>query len=386
MPLERPAAVPRCVPEWAGLGDSEEAMDTMSTPTNRTGRRPVRAIVCSAATLGTIAAASFFLLGETARWASSGMSERAAKFFWFAELCSQVRVPFGQALSLTIPLLLLLRMFKNAFAVTCVVLLCLASAFPAWLGGADARSRASRQASALTLISANVLRSNERMQDLFDAVLQEEPDVVGFLEFSSRWRDAAIDRLGGSHPFYVGATHAGSWTEGSLGLMLFSKLPIRSSAAPRFSIDGWDFRPFIEATLDGPHGPLTVQLVHPELPAGGTRLRQRMQQLEDIGSRSPIGERVVMGDFNTTFASPVMKRFIASTGLRDSRPGFGRLPSWNHIPLQVPGVIRRPLSAFWEPGFAIDHALVSERLKVLDRRTISLPGSDHLGVLIEVDR
>ena len=65
-----------------------------------------------------------------------------------------------------------------------------------YLGSTAAGPDASATSPHVQVISANVLRPNTRYEEVFDAVLQTDPDVIGLLELSPAWRDAAIKRLG----------------------------------------------------------------------------------------------------------------------------------------------------------------------------------------------
>lgn len=84
-------------------------------------------------------------------------------------------------------------------------------------------------------------------------------------------------------------------------------------------------------------------------------------------SSAPI---VIAGDFNTTPFSPVFKKFLRISGLRDSRVGFGWQPSWPSF-----------FPFLWIP---IDHLLVSPEIEIHKRATGSHIGSDHFPVFAEL--
>src|SRR5262249_47191936 len=80
------------------------------------------------------------------------------------------------------------------------------------------------------------------------------------------------------------------------------------------------------------------------------------------------GSRLVIGDFNRTEASPRFGEFVRSTGLRDSRYGFGRQASWP---------CKSPIS------IAIGRALPPGDVAVVDRRLGPDIGSDHSPLILE---
>jgi hypothetical protein len=96
------------------------------------------------------------------------------------------------------------------------------------------------------VVSANVLRPNTRYEETFDAVLQSDPDVIGLLELSPDWRDAAFDRLGEDYPYHATASNTRGWNEFTWALMLFSKTEIVSAKELRLEFDEWELRPVLE--------------------------------------------------------------------------------------------------------------------------------------------
>ena len=72
---------------------------------------------------------------------------------------------------------------------------------------------------------------------------------------------------------------------------------------------------------------------------------------------------------NSTDGSAHFRDFIAVTGLRDSRHGFGRQGSW---PVNSPYRI------------AIDHLFLSDDLSVVDRRLGPSIHSDHFPLIVDI--
>ena len=230
------------------------------------------------------------------------------------------------------------------------------------------------------VVSANVLRPNTRYEEVLDAVLQTDPDVIGLLELSPAWRDAAIKRLGERYPYHATAANTRGWNKFTWGLMLFSKIEIASAKELRLDFDEWELRPVLEVKLKAPFD-LTISLAHPERPGRPARMRARRTALERLAASGVDGHWLVTGDLNTTSTSPLFRDILNETGLRDSRAGFGRQPTWE-FGERLPGPLPLPLPKWARLSVAIDHALCSPGLEVHDRRTFSIPGSDHRGVSV----
>lgn len=315
--------------------------------------------------------------GETARWFTPDMRGTAADLLALGEIAAQLRVPFGQVLAVcAVPLLLFPRR-ASAVAVWVVVGLCLGPA--AWLELAP-RPGGER---ALRVLSANVLWTNPLDGEILDAIAAEDADVIGIVEVSASLRAAALERFGETHPHLAEGTDRGGWRRAAVGQLILSRFPIRRSEVIREGIAG-SRRPVVEAEIEAPGGVITFQLVHTERPGRAPRLAQRSGQLDALAARSIEGTRVVMGDLNTASSSPIFRRFVARTGLVDTRVGFGRLPTWRQFPEQVPPAVASALKARWRPSVAIDHVLVTPDLVAVDRRTFRVIGSDHRGVVADL--
>ena len=78
---------------------------------------------------------------------------------------------------------------------------------------------------------------------------------------------------------------------------------------------------------------------------------------------------MVVGDFNNSSFSTYFQK-LTETDLKDSRLGFGLLPTW---PANI---------SFLQT--TLDHILVSENIQVLDRTVGENIGSDHLPISVEI--
>ncbi|GMR24665.1 MAG: hypothetical protein BMS9Abin37_3245 [Acidobacteriota bacterium] len=129
--------------------------------------------------------------------------------------------------------------------------------------------------------------------------------------------------------------------------------------------------PSIVATLDAPGGEILLIGAHGWPPRNGYFVGLRARQLEDISERARRASShvVVLADLNTTPWGFAFRDFVRSSGLRDASRGQGLQWTWpaRNWPLAVP----------------IDHALVSEQVRVLGLETGPNIGSDHHPLVLD---
>lgn len=215
----------------------------------------------------------------------------------------------------------------------------------------------------LKLLHANVYSHNDAYGRLLELVEAEKPDVIFLQEISPAWRNA-MKELQNDYPF----SYAEPRTD-CFGIALFSRLPLDSLT----HVDSPPLNyPTIVATLTANGQPLTLISTHPTTPVSGSRYAARNEQLASIADmvRQAHGAVVLSGDFNISLWDPQYRILKKSTGLRCVRRGFGVLPTW---PTFMPFAM-----------IPIDHALVSDEIRVVNTRTGSRIGSDHLPLIVEI--
>ncbi len=214
-------------------------------------------------------------------------------------------------------------------------------------------------------VSANVLRSNRRHEDVIRYVRSVDPDVFLAMEVDTEWL-AAMEPLHEAYPYRI--EQPGS---GAFGIALFSRVPIEEGEVVVSAVSG---APMIRATLVFGERRLSFLGVHPLPPVKSGTAELRNGQLREIAAlaRSVPAPCVLMGDLNITPWSPYFRDLLNDTGLRDARQGFGIQPSWP----EFSGVVK-----FLQ--IPIDHTLVSEDVEVVGRRLGPNVGSDHLPVELE---
>jgi endonuclease/exonuclease/phosphatase (EEP) superfamily protein YafD len=215
----------------------------------------------------------------------------------------------------------------------------------------------------IKIASINLLASNTDVQSVTEFIMQNNFDVLVFLEFTPEW-EKALKKLNRKYPNQVLKP-----IQGVYGLGIYSKPAVTNSELLFFFRD---HIPSIFVELEHQGDTLGILATHPPPPIGKELSQVRNEQFKEISRFSRIykKELLVIGDLNSTSFSPNFRLLFEDGRLRDSREGFGLLPTWN---------------ARWFPiSVALDHALVTEGIEVLNRTTGTDIGSDHLPVVIEV--
>jgi endonuclease/exonuclease/phosphatase family metal-dependent hydrolase len=154
-----------------------------------------------------------------------------------------------------------------------------------------------------------------------------------------------------------------SWRNIGFGIALFTRLPVVSM---RVITLVHDRMPMLEMVVRVGDREVTVRTMHPpspQLPSEWTLRNEVLTRAETWAEWSP--DCVLLADFNTSSGSPQFGDLVEHTHLRDSRRGFGRLPTWR---------TEGPVRGLWVD---LDHILVGSSLRVLARDTVAIPGSDH---------
>jgi endonuclease/exonuclease/phosphatase (EEP) superfamily protein YafD len=166
----------------------------------------------------------------------------------------------------------------------------------------------------------------------------------------------------------------------SRGLGIACRYPARVETFPLPKRDGWVAR-LAPESWDQLAEPVEIVNVHilgphtwPYFPSPHTRAGQLRGLLEFL-DRDPHTPRAVLGDFNSSPIWPLYRRMrarLADAVLQAERVGGVCAPTWPHVPrLGLSGLIR------------IDHCFVSG-LTAVDARPVAIPGSDHLGLCVDV--
>ena len=284
----------------------------------------------------------------------------AARSWWPFELLTHLRAHYLWALVFGGAILAALKHLKLAavFGAFAVINLC----FVLPLYWPESRNRA--EGRPIRLMNVNGYHYNPTRQKLIALIRDTQPDVVLVLEVDDAWvHDLELLAALYPHRHYEPRKH-------DLGIALLSRLPVNDLDVHYF---GPADVPSFTARLEDHRGN-SFHLIgtHPLPPLSATGAVVRNEQLTNINAfiQTLAGPVVLAGDLNSTSWSPNFRDFVRRAGLRDTRNGFGNLPTW-------PGKLA-PI------GITIDHVLVTPDISVRARSVGPYIGSDHRPLLVDL--
>lgn len=218
----------------------------------------------------------------------------------------------------------------------------------------------------LRIMSANVLMTNHRAEDLLRIVRAERPDVLITLE-TNLWWEQALSGLEADYPHRLRCP-----LENLYGMHLFSRFPIED-AKIQFLVE--PDLPSMHMLLVLPSGRrVRLHCLHPAPPSPteNPTSQERDVELVMVG-RSVVNAKfpvIVSGDLNDVAWSATTRLFRKVSGLLDPRIGRGMFNTFHaHYPF-----FRWP----------VDHIFHSEDFTLVRLARLPACGSDHFPVLVEL--
>lgn len=231
---------------------------------------------------------------------------------------------------------------------------------PVWTAAEDA-SPARADAVEITLVSANLLRTNPRMTEAREALLALDPDILVLIEVPWKLESVAAAAFGEAR-----LSHALPSPHGDIGISVLAERPYRRS--PPIVFRNWvPWHLAVDVRLDAQGRSLRLVAFH--FPAPFTRGHAlRREGLPDLAplATDPL---VAVGDFD---AAPWTRTLARTAETLGAEVAGGWRPSW-FPSLGALGDRLRP----WL-GLPIDNLLTSPSVQVLSLRVVPIPGSDHL--------
>ena len=230
----------------------------------------------------------------------------------------------------------------------------------------------------LRILLANVNSQNQQYERVLALVRRERPDLAVFMEVDDTWVERLNTLQTNLLPYSSGPTNSQN-----LGLIVYSRYRLDNTEIKRFDTET---NSSIVGQFNFGATAIAFTAIHPPPPAKESLFHSRNRQRDLVGKyvqtlSKPV---LVLGDFNTTMWSPYYRRFIRQTGLKNTRRGFGVLPSWPTKGSYVPGLSRFP---DWMPlllSIPIDHCLTSAEFQAANIRTGPNIGSDHHPVIVDL--
>ncbi|MCT7958749.1 endonuclease/exonuclease/phosphatase family protein [Laspinema palackyanum] len=209
----------------------------------------------------------------------------------------------------------------------------------------------------LKVLQSNLLFQNKQYEKLLSFVRQETPDIAAFMEVKTEWKEQ-LETLRDILPYAV--------LKGDIAL--YSSLPL--TRVYENSLDSQ--KRGVIAQISFPEKVLSIVVAHTNIPLSKNLFKKRNQQLEAIADYvAPLNNpTLVVGDFNISLWSPIYKKFVKNSNLKNARSGFGIMPTWPSL---------NPLLSI-----PIDHCFVNREIQVLNTRKGPNIGSDHLPLVTDL--
>ncbi len=213
----------------------------------------------------------------------------------------------------------------------------------------------------LSVIVANVQRSNQQAEAVIALAREQNPDLFFVME-TNEWWDEALAPLDADYPFHEQDIPSDATY---YGMHVFSRHGF-DSAEMRMPF-GAD-TPLFDAVMAHPAGKLRVFGVHPRPPQRGqpSTLRDATVLEAAIGARDGELPALLAGDFNATPWERTSRRALRLGRLIDPRAGRGPMVSFD--------------ANSWWMKWPLDQILWQEGLAMTGFEVLGDIGSDHYPV------
>jgi endonuclease/exonuclease/phosphatase (EEP) superfamily protein YafD len=258
----------------------------------------------------------------------------------------------------------LFRRWKLTGGFVVAALVLLLALRPQWF---PAQPAAAAGAKPVTVYFANVWVRNRDNAALARSVKAVNADVVALTEIADH-HATDLPEILKAYPYRT-ATAPARYFAGGPRTVIASRYPIEAS--PTTLQDGLAVGEAIVHAPGGDFRLLAVHLTRP-WPLDG-RVHAQRDQTKRLARRIQAGEHdqvLIVGDFNATASSAILKRFAREAGVTPAQAIMG---TWFH---PLPGPFR----------LAIDNAFTGPGLTVLRRKVGPANGSDHRPIVVTVAR
>ncbi len=215
----------------------------------------------------------------------------------------------------------------------------------------------------LKIISLNILSQNSEYEKVRKFIKKENPEIITIQEMSPKW-EQELNQLKIEYPYFLIESR-----NDNFGIAIYSKYPLEDAEILHLNKENIPY-PFGTVKINDQS--ISILGIHTMPPIGSEYFELRNRQLKSVNEfiKQQEGELILLGDLNCTSFSSNLNILLEGTRLRDSRLGKGIQGSWS-----------ARMKLFY---LTLDHAFVTDKIQVLDRRIGEDLGSDHYPVILNV--
>ena len=235
-----------------------------------------------------------------------------------------------------------------------------------WLAKKEVQSAPKHIDHSVRIMSANVLMSNHKSEQLISLVDEHQPDLLITLESDSWWENK-LSVIKKNYPYYIECPK-----DNRYGMHLYSKFKILDAQICELIEEDI---PSIHILFENDEG-LQMQghFIHPAPPSPTEEDSSRPRDSELImvakALKNPTRPTIVAGDLNDVAWSRSTRLFMQISGFLDPRKGRGFYNTFH--------------ASYFFMRWPLDHLFHSEGFKVKRIKRLAKYGSDHFALLTEL--
>lgn len=217
----------------------------------------------------------------------------------------------------------------------------------------------------ISLVTANVKKSNRDFDALIALVRRRTPDIVIAIEVDEDWIAALEDGLSEEFPHWVKVPK-----DNGYGICVMSRLALSDITVREVVTE--DVPSVRTAVTLRSGAQLRLYVVHPEPPVIHHDTKGRDSEIAHVGmeaARDPL-PAIVTGDLNDVAWSSTTRSFQRLSGLQDPRVGRGFFNTFNAF--------------HWWARWPLDHLFHDPQFRLLEMERLKKIGSDHFPMLFKL--
>jgi endonuclease/exonuclease/phosphatase (EEP) superfamily protein YafD len=219
---------------------------------------------------------------------------------------------------------------------------------------------------ALRLASLNALHPNANLAPKLDFIRETHPDIMSIVEARTDW-EKELPPLASTYPYHFVTRVASNY--GTYDMILLSKYPTRRVLVQ-------DEGRIVHYDIDGPRGTFRLVQVHPFSPVTPARHLARNAALAALAQVETTLPVVITGDFNTVPWQRDIKALMAHFDLKMAGWPAPTFPAYRMTGLGHEWIL--------PPMVPLDYVLTPNGTTVHTSRTVHVPETDHLGVVVDI--